>query len=56
MKINEVTEKSKRRAEKIAEREGGFLVPVYAVVKTNEEDRVMSVTHDHLHYVAYIED
>ncbi|MBU8607801.1 hypothetical protein NSQ30_10780 [Bacillus sp. FSL R7-0651] len=48
MKINEVTEKSRERAKGIAERDGGFLVPVYAVVKTNKEGRIISVTHDHL--------
>ncbi|MED3511446.1 hypothetical protein [Bacillus velezensis] len=48
MKINEVTKKSRKRAEEIAERDGGFLVPVYAVVKTDKEGRIMSVTHDHL--------
>lgn len=55
MKINDVTAHSKKRAEEIAKREGGFLVPVYAVVKTDNEGRVMSVTHDRLQDVKVIE-
>lgn len=54
MKIKEVSEKSRERAEGIAERDGGFLVPVYAVVKTDKEGRVISVTHDHLNNVHTI--
>ncbi|MFH6684897.1 hypothetical protein RI119_18720 [Bacillus amyloliquefaciens] len=54
MKINEVTEKSKERAKGIAERDGGFLVPIYTVVKTDEEGRVISVTHDHLNSINTI--
>lgn len=48
MNRQQITQESKERAEKIAERDGGFLVPVYAVVKTDEKGRVQSVTHDHL--------
>lgn len=48
MKLNEVTEESKKWAESIVERDGGSLVPVYAVVKTDTEGRVMKVSYDKL--------
>ncbi|CDQ21674.1 hypothetical protein [Halobacillus karajensis] len=54
MTIKEVTEASKKRAEELAEKHGGFIVPVYSVVKTDEEDKVMRVIHDHLDYIDEI--
>lgn len=55
MKLNEVTEKSKKWAGSIIERDGGFLVPVYAVVKTDAEGRVMKVSYDRLNNVGTID-
>lgn len=55
MKIEDITNNSKLRAENISELDGGFLVPVYAVVKTDSEGNVMSITHDHLNDIYKIE-
>lgn len=46
--IQQVTELSRQRALKIAEENGGILIPVYAVVQTDATGRVRSITHDHL--------
>lgn len=48
MNMNEISLQSKKRAEEIAKNDGGMVVPVYAVVKTDEFGRVQSITHDRL--------
>ncbi|WP_080871745.1 hypothetical protein [Oceanobacillus timonensis] len=55
MNTKNITEQSKIRAEKIAKENGGFLVPVYSVIKTDDKGRAMNITHDHLNDVKYID-
>lgn len=58
MNIEQITAKSKKRAEEIAKRDGGVLVPVYAVVKLDGSGNVQSITHDKLNdlYKIHTED
>lgn len=56
MKLHEITEQSKKRAEEIIKREGeGILVPVYSVLITDENGRVRRIIHDHLNRVRHID-
>lgn len=55
MKLHEITEQSKKRAEEIIKREGeGILVPVYSVLITDENGRVRRIIHDHLNGVRHM--
>lgn len=54
MNIHEISLNSKKKAEAIAQVQGGIVVPVYAVIKTDEMGRVQSITQDRLDEVLKV--